>query len=216
MSTRGMLAAGAALVLGVAGAVPLVLPEGTGESRPAPSPAASATMLRPVSAFASIKEERARSEALFQEAGKVLQHPRCVNCHPAGERPLQTDRMLAHEPLVVRGADGHGAPGQRCDTCHHAENYDAARVPGHPQWHVAPLEMAWEGKTLGEICDQIKDPARNGNKDMNALLHHMAEDTLVGWGWTPGADRTPAPGTQAEFGALLRAWAAAGAHCPSR
>lgn len=215
MHRRVMLAAGAAFVLGVAGALPLVLPAGTGESRPRSSPAASAATLRPVSVFASIKQERERAQALFQEAGKVLQHPRCVNCHPAGDRPLQTDRMRPHEPLVVRGADGHGAPGQRCDTCHHTENYDAARVPGHPQWHVAPLEMAWEGKTLGEICEQLKDPARNGNKDMNALLHHMAEDSLVGWGWRPGADRTPAPGTQAEFGALLRAWAAAGAHCPS-
>ena len=28
------------------------------------------------------------------------------------------------------------------------------------------------------ICEQIKDPARNGGKDMAALLHHMAEDSL--------------------------------------
>ena len=49
---------------------------------------------------------------------------------------------------------------------------------------------------------------------MAALLQHMAEDSLVGWGWSPGAGRAPAPGTQAGFGALLRAWADAGAHCP--
>jgi hypothetical protein len=185
-----------------------------------PPPAEMATpsdpnVLRDVEAFSAIRDRRARSVALFEEAGKVLQHPRCVNCHPAGERPTQTDRMQPHVPLVVRGKDGHGAPGLRCDTCHHAANYDAARVPGHPQWHVAPIEMAWQGRTLGQICEQIKDPARNGGKDMEALLHHMAEDSLVGWGWAPGADRTPAPGSQAQFGALLRAWADTGAHCPA-
>lgn len=81
-------------------------------------------------------------------------------------------------------------------------------------WHLAPIEMAWQGKTLGQICEQIKDPARNGNKDMAALVRHMAEDSLVGWGWSPGAGRTPVPGTQAEFGGLIKAWAEAGAHCP--
>lgn len=50
---------------------------------------------------------------------------------------------------------------------------------------------------------------------MEALLHHMDADTLVGWGWAPGAGRTPVPGTQSGFGTLLRAWAATGAHCPA-
>ena len=38
-------------------------------------------------------------------------------------------------------------------------------IPGNPNWHLAPIEMAWEGKTLGQICEQIKDKARNGNMD---------------------------------------------------
>jgi hypothetical protein len=124
--------------------------------------------------------------------------------------------MRPHEPLVVRGADGHGAPGMRCETCHHAANFDPARVPGHPQWHVAPIEMAWEGKALTQICEQIKDPARNGGKTIAELVHHLGEDSLVGWGWAPGAGRTPVPGTQKEFGALAKAWAEAGAPCPPR
>jgi hypothetical protein len=87
-------------------------------------------------------------------------------------------------------------------------------VPGHPMWHLAPIEMAWQGKTLGEICEQIKDTARNGNKDMAALVHHMAEDSLVGWGWSPGGGRAPVAGTQRQFGDLIKAWAEAGAPCP--
>jgi hypothetical protein len=185
-----------------------------GQTPSPPLPATPADSLRPAAAFTAIADPLARSIALFEEAGKVLTHARCVNCHPAGERPLQTDRMRPHRPLVVRGADGHGAPGMLCSTCHHAANYDAARVPGHPEWHLAPASMAWEGRTLGQICAQIKDPARNGGKDMAALVHHMAEDSLVGWGWSPGDGRAPAPGTQAEFGALMRAWADTGAHCP--
>ena len=91
---------------------------------------APATTLRPAGSFSSIADARERSVALFQEAAKVLQHPRCVNCHPRGDRPMQTDRMRPHEPLVVRGADGHGAPALACKTCHGDANYDPARVPG--------------------------------------------------------------------------------------
>lgn len=182
-------------------------------SQPRPRP--DATSLRAASSFDNIKDRRARSVALFQEAGKVIQHARCVNCHPAGDRPTQSDLMRPHQPLVVRGADGHGAPGMACATCHHATNFDPAGVPGHPEWHVAPVSMAWQGRSLAQICTQIKDPKRNGGKDMAALIHHMAEDSLVGWAWSPGVGRTPAPGTQSQFGSLMKAWAATGAYCPS-
>lgn len=199
-----------AVALAIAGTL-LVASPGTA-SPPATSPP---TTLRPASEFASIANKEERSLALFQEAGKVILHPRCVNCHPRSDRPLQTDAGRPHQPLVVRGADGHGAPGMECSTCHHDANFDPARVPGHPKWHLAPLSMAWEGKSLGQICEQIKDPERNGNMDLSAIAHHMAEDSLVGTGWNPGAGRTPAPGTQAEFGALIRAWIDAGATCPA-
>jgi len=179
------------------------------------SPQTVAGDLRPAAEFAGIADRQARAIALFQEAGKVLQHPRCVNCHPAGDRPRQTDQRRPHQPLVVRVADGHGAPTLACNTCHGPANFDPAHVPGHPEWHLAPLAMAWEGRSLGQICEQIKDRARNGDRDMPTLLHHLGEDTLVGWAWTPGAGRTPAPGTQARFGEIMRAWADAGATCPA-
>ena len=159
-------------------------------------------------------EQAARSIALFREAGKVLQHPRCVNCHPVGDRPRQTDRRRLHIPLVVRGTDGFGAPGMRCATCHRASNFDRAGVPGNGNWHLAPASMTWEGRSLGEICEQLKDPTRNGNRDLAAIVKHVTEDSLVGWAWAPGGDRTPAPGTQTQFGELFRAWAEAGAECP--
>jgi hypothetical protein len=193
-----------------AGAILLAAGPSVGQTRQA-----EVNALKPASSFSSITDTRERSVALFREAGKVLQHPRCMNCHPASDTPTQTEAMRQHSPLVVRGADGHGAPGLYCNTCHREANYDPAGVPGHPEWHLAPLSMAWQGKTLGEMCTQIKDTSRNGNRDMAALIHHMSEDSLVGWGWHPGGNRQPAPGTQAEFGALIKAWADSGAHCPS-
>jgi len=165
--------------------------------------------------FASIADTAKRSAAMFVELGKVLTHPRCVNCHPAGDRPRQGDTARLHQPPVERGADGHGLPAMRCSICHQQANFDPARVPGHPEWHLAPREMAWEGKTLAEICAQIKDPARNGGRLLEELVHHIGTDTLVGWAWAPGFGRQSAPGTQKQAGALVEAWVKTGAECPN-
>ena len=83
-----------------------------------------------------------------------------------------------------------------------------------PRWRLAPIEMAWVGQTLGAICEQIQDPKRNGGRTLKQIVDHMARDSLVGWAWHPGDGREPAPGTQEEFGALITAWAEAGAYCP--
>ncbi|MGF1624297.1 MAG: Isoquinoline 1-oxidoreductase subunit [Alphaproteobacteria bacterium] len=176
--------------------------------------AESADSLRPVSDFAGIADDGERAAALFNEAAKVLMHPRCLNCHPVGDRPFQNDAMRPHEPLVVRGEDGHGAAGMPCAACHGDANYEPAGVPGDPHWALAPASMAWVGKSAGEICRQLSDPEQTGGRDLAAILDHVANDSLVLWGWDPGAGRTPAPGTNAEFAALLRAWVDAGAGCP--
>lgn len=170
--------------------------------------------LASVESFSSIADTAARSAAMFTELGKVLTHPRCVNCHPAGDHPRQGDVRRLHQPPVERGADGYGLPALRCPICHQQANFDPAGVPGNPIWHLAPREMGWEGKTLGEICAQIKDPARNGNRSFHDLIEHIGEDHLVGWAWAPGYGRQPAPGTQKEAGALVEAWANTGAECP--
>jgi hypothetical protein len=176
---------------------------------------APADRLASVESFASIADPAARSAALFTELGKVLTHPRCLNCHPSGDRPRQGDVARLHQPPVQRGADGFGLPAMRCPICHQAANFEPAGVPGNPIWHLAPREMGWEGKTLGEICAQLKDPARNGNRTPEALIEHIGTDHLVGWAWAPGGNRKPAPGTQKEAGALVAAWVQTGAVCPN-
>lgn len=184
------------------------------QSLPANHPPSAVAPLRPVAAFASIADRDARSVALFEEAGRVIQHPRCMNCHPRTDRPTQTSAMRPHMPWVTRGPDDAGAPTLRCSTCHHDANFAASGVPGNPKWKLAPIEMAWAGKTLGQICRQILDPSR-AHMNREQLLHHMAEDALVGWAWHPGGKRAPAPGTQAAFGALIKGWLDTGGQCPA-
>lgn len=173
----------------------------------------TASELRSASDFEAMEDPVARSQALFVEAGRVLQHPRCLNCHPSDPHPRQGDRMVMHQPPVVR-AEKHVPVEQQCSTCHQPENIEHARLPGDPLWHLAPAEMGWLGVSLGAICEQIKDPERNGGKDLEAIHEHMSHDSLVGWAWNPGPGRESAPGTQAVFGELIRAWIDSGAHCP--
>nr|WP_090524553.1 Isoquinoline 1-oxidoreductase subunit [Paracoccus isoporae] len=169
-------------------------------------------------AFSDIADEQTRSAALFEEMGKVLTHPRCLNCHPVTGGPTQGDDMQPHSPPVFRGEADFGAVGMNCSTCHSAENVEfvteAGSIPGHEIWMLAPVSMGWQGLSLGEICAQIKDPARNGGKTLEEIHEHHAEDGLVGWGWHPGEGREPAPGSQEMFGQLTRAWIDTGAACP--
>jgi len=174
----------------------------------------AANELRTPGEFSSIPDRDERARALFVEATKVLFHPRCSNCHPAGDTPFQGDDRRIHDPPVVRGPTDEGVPALECTSCHQDGNLELARVPGAPKWHLAPRSMAWVGKTPADACEQIKDPARNGGRSLEEIVDHVAHDALIGWGWAPGHGRTPAPGTQARFSALVAAWVASGAACP--
>ncbi|MEJ7596278.1 MAG: Isoquinoline 1-oxidoreductase subunit [Kofleriaceae bacterium] len=189
-----------------------------GKQQPPSEPVAlrpvGAQELRTVADFDVVSDREARSRALFGEMSRVLTHPRCINCHPSGDTPHQRMTMELHDPPVVRGPADNGVAGMECATCHQDRNQELTRVPGAPNWHLAPLALAWVGKSVNYICNQIKDPGRNGGKTLAQLIEHNGHDELVAWGWKPGADREPAPGTQAQFGALTAAWVETGAACP--
>jgi hypothetical protein len=207
----GSLMVGGALLSNVRAAAPAAL-------APAQAQAPGET-LKTAASFTSIKDPAARSLALFAEAGKVISSPRCMNCHPVQRAPTQGDDRRPHNPPMVGGQAGHGPVGLPCSACHGPANVatlgrDIQSIPGDPKWALAPVEMAWQGKSLGAICAQIKDPARNGGRGLAQLHDHMANDHLVGWAWNPGAGRVPAPGTQAQFGELVQAWIDTGAKCP--
>jgi hypothetical protein len=63
-------------------------------------------------------------------------------------------------------------------------------------------------------CRQIKDPQRNGGRNLELLREHLANDDLVAWGWNPATARDAVPGTQTALGELIRAWIDTGAECP--
>ena len=174
--------------------------------------------LKSPSEFQSFPGKAERSRAIFAEIGKVITNPRCMNCHPAGDQPLQGDDHHEHVPRVFRSDGDHLAT--NCAECHTEQNvtlHEAATyqsIPGNPRWSVAPLSMAWQNKSLGDICRQLKDVERNGGRSLASLQEHIAKDDLVGWAWHPGAGRDPAPGTQEEAGDLVQAWIDTGAECP--
>jgi hypothetical protein len=177
------------------------------------------SQLEPVAAFSKIHDRQARSVALFTEAARVITHPRCMNCHPAARQPTQGDDLRPHIPLMFGGTADQGVPGLPCKSCHGNENVATldsgiASIPGNPRWGLAPASMAWQGKTPHDICEQIKDPKRNGGRILADIHEHMGTDKLVAWAWHPGAGRAPAPGTQAELGRLIQAWISTGAFCP--
>lgn len=174
--------------------------------------------LQPPSAFQNIADSKARSAALFTEAAKVLQHPRCLNCHPVTREPTQGDDMHPHVPKLQIG-DNHGTKALPCSSCHGPTNSETIgsrvrSVPGTTGWALAPASMAWQTLTVSQVCAQIKDPVRNGNRSLEQIHEHLAKDHLVAWAWHPGEGRTPAPGTQIVFGQLIRAWIDTGAQCP--
>ena len=159
--------------------------------------------------------------AAFATVQKVLQHPRCQNCHIPGEAPLQLDAGLPHQQNVLRGSDGKGAPGLACATCHAAANppasYGTHMPPGAPDWHLPPPErkMVFIGLPAGELCRHLKDVDENGGMGLEALTRHVSEDKLVLWGWSPGVGRDPVSVPHAEFVAKFKTWVAAGAPCPA-
>ena len=147
---------------------------------------------------------------------RVLQHPRCLNCHQPVV-PLQGNVPRAHTPRVARGDDNLGGTVLRCANCHGAQNNPTSRVPGAGEghWPLPPESMAWRGISGTDICLNLRDRTRNGDRDGKSLIAHMnGGDPLVTWAWEPGQGREPVPIPHAEFVGLLRTWVASGQVCP--
>src|SRR5262245_6431086 len=65
----------------------------------------------------------------FAEVASVLQSPRCMNCHPIGDAPLQSDKSRPHAMNITRASEAAGMP---CSTCHQDRNSEAVGVAGGP------------------------------------------------------------------------------------
>src|SRR5882672_8754726 len=58
------------------------------------------------SKYDDINMDSVESVEAFMQVYKVLMSPRCMNCHPAGDQPLQGDDSHIHTMSVQRGKDG--------------------------------------------------------------------------------------------------------------
>ncbi|MEL6536579.1 MAG: hypothetical protein AAFQ98_14270, partial [Bacteroidota bacterium] len=137
------------------------------------------------------QDSTAESLKAFQTLLKVLKDPRCLNCHPTGDRPRQGDDQHLHLFNIVRGPENQGGPVTTCNSCHQAENNPYSQVPGAPHWGLAPKSMGWYGLSDVEIGQRLVDPERNGGRTPQQLVEHMTTDDLVLWGWDPGKGRQP-------------------------
>ena len=154
------------------------------------------------------------SLAAYGKMMTVLRSPRCMNCHPSDDFPRQGNDAHVHLFNVQRGKDDHGLPAMRCNTCHQTENNAYSGVPGAPKWGLAPRSMAWQGLTDGGIGRVMLDRSRNGGKNLAELVHHLTQDSLVLWGWNPGANRALPPLDQPTFAKYVHEWADNGAILP--
>ncbi len=174
---------------------------------------------QPISDASTQTKSMAESIQLYRQLHAVLSHPRSVNCHPKDDTPKQGLDAHIHTPPIIRGPGDSGPPGLPCMACHNEANFDPARMPGAPSWHLAPASMAWEGKSPGELCRALTDRNKNGRRDLPATVKHLTQDKLVAWGWEPGIyvggkPREPVPMPKAEFDRVVVAWANSGGACP--
>ncbi len=169
------------------------------------------------SAAAQTEAPPRNSAAAFEAIVPVLRHPRCMNCHSTGDFPRQGNDSHPHTMQVRRGPDGQGINSVKCSTCHQDRNTVGVHAPpGAPDWHLPPpdMPMIWEGLTDHQLCELLKDPKQNGNRNVQQIVEHMSTP-LVLWGWHPGEGRSPISMPESEFLAKVREWATNGAACPA-
>ncbi len=179
----------------------------------------AAVFIRATSAAAPAnpKPDAAASRVAFLQVYKVFTSPRCQNCHPAGDAPLQGDDSHVHLQNVKCGKDGRGVYGMRCNACHQTANLPGEHMPpGNPKWALPPAEhkMVFVGRSPAELCRQLKDPRQTGGRSLQALLEHVSSDDLVGGGWDPGQGRSLPPLSRADTAAQMKIWIDGGAACP--
>lgn len=188
--------------------------------------AEGSTLTAPQLAEGSVDPEQGL--AAWDRMHAVFSHPRCANCHVDAQNvPLwsvagQAQMTRPHGMNIHAGESRNGSEHLPCTTCHVTSNTpnDVPHAPPHAgiDWQLAPVEFVWTDRTSAEICAQIRDPDRNGGRDLAGLVKHVTHDADVGgfitWGFTPGGGREPAPfGMQAHLDDIVT-WGAAGMPCP--
>jgi mono/diheme cytochrome c family protein len=166
--------------------------------------------------YKGIGKDSVASVKAFMQVYKVLMSPRCMNCHPSGDIPLQGDDSHLHTMFPKRGKEGKGVYAMKCSNCHQPTNTAGLNTPpGNPNWHLPPadMKMVFQGRTAHQLAKQIMDPKQNGHKNKEQLIEH-ADDGLVLAAWNPGEGRTLPPMSHAEFKKAWITWIEKGAYAP--
>lgn len=174
------------------------------------------TAFRYVPKNAAGGKDSVASVAAFMQVYSVLTSPRCVNCHPSGDVPLQGDNGQLHTMAPKRGIDGKGLYAMKCSNCHQPANTPGRHTPpGNPEWHLPPanMKMVFQGCTPTQLAKQLMDPRQNGQKTIQQLIAH-ADDGLVLAGWNPGEGRSLPPLSHAQFKEAWITWITKGGYAP--
>lgn len=148
----------------------------------------------------------------FEDIFAAATHPRCLNCHPEGDAPLQTEASVPHDFGITRFSPMLGV---HCNTCHAAKPVGdglAPLPPADPIWSIAPKQMVFENRTPKQLCEQLKDPDINGGRGLVDVTAHVREDHLLITSWHMG--RPPPPISHEALVKRFETWGAAGGPCP--
>jgi hypothetical protein len=121
-----------------------------------------------------------------------------------------------HDMNIHAGASRIGVESIMCSTCHRQSNSEEDHgAPGaNASWRLAPVEADWFGRSSDDICQQLRDPARNGGRSFAELAAHLNHDEILHWAWAPGGQREAAPYSLQEHVNDLLSWGVAGMPCP--
>lgn len=163
------------------------------------------------------KKDSIASKKAFLKVYAVLMSPRCMNCHPSGDIPLQGEDSHLHLQGVKRGPDGKGLYALKCANCHQPHNVPGLHMPpGNPKWALPPasMKMVFQGRSPHQLAGQLLDKKRNGRKSIKALIEHITSDTLVLAGWYPAQGLAKPPLSHREFVSAFNEWINKGAVSP--
>lgn len=167
--------------------------------------------------------DRAAGLEAWARIYEVASHPRCSNCHtgkagiPMWSGPSYGEAR-PHGMGIKAGESRVGAEYLPCSACHikstRTQVLPHAAPRANADWQLAPAGAGWFGRSSRWICEQMRDPARNGGMDHKQLANHASHDVILQWAWAPGPGREPAPYSIDEHTADILEWGAAGQPCP--
>lgn len=148
----------------------------------------------------------------FADIYAVSTHPRCMNCHPDGDAPMQGDDSHEHTFGITRFSPLEGV---HCSACHAPAGVGDGAAPLPPAdaiWSMPPKAMAFQNRSPAQLCNQLKDGAVNGGRGFTGLAHHIEEDHLLITSWHSG--RAAPPISHEELVQRFITWGRAGGPCP--